>query len=233
MLTNKGFLPGLKDLRHEFNPTTLLSVGAFTLSMAFIAIGHHHLFMLQDDGAQFEFFLPPLLILILYALGYASLVNHTVGFRPGLISARAVMRSITTIVAISFAAAGYAVFHQDWANNVSGFVSFAGVPLTMIVFMWTYGQYAECMPIDVRTTAPKTGLRLSGSGRRTLWLLTILTMSESSYVFFSACTSSSGRDLYIWLGLMAIAGSFALCFVILVCFNNCVSVEKDRGVRAQ
>ena len=109
MLTNPRLRAVFEALRTEFNPMTLVSVAALLMSLAFLYIGHHQLFLLHDDGAQFEFFGPPLVLMGLYAWGYSALVNWKQGFQPGLISARTVMRTITILVSLSFAAAGITV----------------------------------------------------------------------------------------------------------------------------
>jgi hypothetical protein len=220
-------------LRTEFNPMTLVSVAALVMSLAFLCIGHHQLFLLHDDGAQFEFFLPPLVLMGLYAWGYSALVDRQRDFQPGLISARMVMRTITTLVSLSFAAAGYEVFGQSWADPTSGYLSFAGVLLSMLVFAVIYGQYATTVSADMLSTAHSAGQKRKGSGRRTLWWLTILTMADSSFLIYSATTAPMTSDGFILFTLAAFVGAFCLCFTFLLQFSKIVPLATDRGVKPQ
>ena len=99
------------------NPASMLSLFILGISAVFIGLGHYLLYRLHQSSLPFMFFLPPLLIMVAYAYGYGLHSSSTENFDGGLISARAILRSLFYMISGSFAIAGFEMLGAPWVSD--------------------------------------------------------------------------------------------------------------------
>ena len=199
------------------------------MAVAFLGVGHYLLYRLHDNTVPFRFFLPCSVIMAVYAWGYGGFANKQSEFSGGLISARAVLRSIALLTSISFVVTGWEMQHYSLGIDAT-IASLCLCPGTLFVFTFVYALYAKSVHRDIvpATTSGRKQKR-RGTARRTMVLITVLTMLAFLYNIYSVATALDIQA--IWVAMALFCGSFLVCFLDMFIFQACVSVNEDRGVQ--
>lgn len=215
------------------NPMSVISIGVFALSLAFLGVGHYLFyrtvdkFGVHDFGVLLNFFLSSLGCMVLYAWLYGVFFNDRRSadehFDGGSVSARAVIQGIAILTAGSFAVCGYEILSWDWIPDADyGLACLVGMPISTGIFALAYGCYAN-QSLDMCTTGMRWG---SGSG--TLRVMILMTLMSFVYGSVVICRHSS--DFYaIWSSLWLIALVSLYSFAIWILYKSAVADAKDRG----
>jgi hypothetical protein len=244
------------------NDMSVLSTFVFVMCTALVVAGHYEFattFGIDYSGnlvqplrhelnMPFHYFLIAYAVLALYTFGYmwfvwdrmsrlkelkdgqrmlacTKIVGSEKCFDGGLISCRAVIRWTTFLVCFSFVACGIEVISFNWCpGQPDAAIECLGMlPVSAVVFAILYGLYATAAQGDIRPP----GHRRRGSGRFLLTLMMVVSLPLAGYyvLFASSAVGTLTSMIYVCIG-------FVPCFLARLLFKEGVTVDEDRGYKA-
>jgi small-conductance mechanosensitive channel len=205
---------------------SLLGQFALLLCAVFIVSGHWVFWLVHTESVPFQFFLPCLAVMLVYACFYGGFVTRQSGFYGGAFSARFVMRTIACVTGLSLAADNAAMLYYGWAQDLqTSWVLSVMVVVVVIVFSLVYGVYASSSQ-DLWTD----GRKRRGSGRRTIIFLTGLTAAMFGYHAYLGAVARDWVNSFLG-GLAGVSLACGVCIFCYLLFQRGVNVSQDRGYK--
>jgi hypothetical protein len=232
--------------------TALVAAGHYQFATTFATdySGRQIVPLRHDLDMPFDFFGMAGLVLCIYTLGYMWFVKDRTarlraltdgqrmpactrifgsekGFDGGLVSCRAVLLWTTFLICFSFVACGIEALSFGWCpgEGDAAVKCFCMLPVSAVVFAVLYGLYAAHTPGDIRPA----GYQRSGSGRFLLTLIMVVSFPLAIYyVLLSAALPGGG----VLRSMIHVCIGFAVCFATRLLFKEAVTVDEDRGFKA-
>jgi len=218
------FLLGYGLCRYTFGPDDFLQV--------FHQVFHDHQF--YDDQVFHNpqivalYFLSSFALMLIYGFFYGdrAMAQHSKhgSFSTGTISPRWVLRSIAYLTSLSFMAAGYVNLSLGWeSQGGDGLLWLIAVPANCLFFAWIYGIHCQ-REVDMLPTGSRRGT----AGRRTILILTLMSIVSTLYYF--AVELSKADYVLVWGAVVFIVATVLTCIVVYGKFRTSVTMAQDRGV---